>query len=231
MGWRRRDGGGRSKKSKKPKKRGNRAAERERRERRHPYRQAHYGKVKWFSDAELMADNKAGTVRRFVLQCGLGKTFEEKLIAIAKAVNSFKTVNHDYETISDSWGNRTAFEIIHSKQFYALRGSLQSKRFKVEGCMDATTAFVAAARILAAEEKVVAQVFFVRWGVHSFVRVQFGGKNFLIDPGAFEGIREIKGMLASTLQSARKRMQYAEGFGPREIGLVSLNTFHRYAVE
>ena len=183
-------------------------------------------RVRRFSDKEMVSDNARGTIKRFAVQNAGGKSFFEKVLSLSKAISSFQTVEKPYQTIFASWGNRTASEIISQKTLYAIE-STGEKTTKVEGCMDAATALTAAARALASLENIKAKVFFARWKTHSGVRVQVGSESRFFPGGS--RMKNVKGLIAKKIEKAKEDGVYAEGFGPRAIGLKMLSDFHKYA--
>jgi len=185
--------------------------------------------AKRLSDAELFADRRK-TIQSFVRSNAKGNDILQKFASLAEAIRNFETIEKDYETISRAWGNRAAEEILSRKNFFALTGQ-KRLNYKVEGCMDAAIAFVASARTLAEIAKIPAKVFFVRMGSHSLVRIEAEGKNILYDPSIHRPNREIRGKLAEVIKKYKTEGKYAEGFGPREIGLRTLSDFHRYSMQ
>jgi hypothetical protein len=179
------------------------------------------------SDHELFED-RSGHIKNFVLAHANGRNFEERLLSLAVTISRLPRVEVDYLTITKKWGNRSAEEILSEGTTFALKDSSRVGR-DIQGCMDTTTAFVAAARILAKIEKIPAKVYFVRWGNHSTARVEYNKKSLRLDP--YDGTRypgDSRAKYSIHRKMARIDPYYAEGGGPREIGLYTIHDFEKY---
>lgn len=182
-------------------------------------------KIAAIPDQRLLADDSRKTIERFVRQNANENTFSKKLQSLSDKIGSFETIERNIETVSQLWCNRSAVEIIFQKNLIAI-DSLQRARFRVEGCSDVAIAFIASVRILAKLEGKKARAYFVRWGTHAGVRVITEGEDLLFLGGK---AKHLKGRVLEKLNSDKRNGIYAEGSGPREIGLNSLADFHKYA--
>lgn len=182
-----------------------------------------FQRVRTLTDKRLLADDSRKTIERFVKQNATGKTFLENLQSLSDKIQAFQAKEGNLETVKQLWCNRSAVEIISQKSLVEID---LTEKYNVEGCTDIATALLASARTLARLQGVKAEILFVRWKAHTGVRVKFGVQDWLFKGG--EAI-QIKDRFLKKIETDKRENQYAEGFGPRAIGLNSLADFHRYS--
>jgi hypothetical protein len=183
--------------------------------------------IKRLPNSKIFADKK-GIVRNFVSKNIISSDFETNLMNVIKKIQKFDKIELPYSKIYATWGNRSAENIIKNKKIFIINGNERHK-ILVLGCMDYAVAAVASARILAKRMGVSANVYFVRWRNHSYVRVEFGKRNLLIN--TFENRDVIEISTGQDIAFFKKEFEngvYKEGVGPHEIGLNKLKDYYKY---
>lgn len=187
---------------------------------------------KRLTDAQMLDDSR-GVAKRFVAEHATGNNLLEKLESLSKKIHMFWVVALDRKKIGALWANRTASEILSTKTIFEAQGPTDQKDIPpIGGCIDHTIAMMAATMALGKQEKIPLQVFFVRRGNHSLVRIATGTQRVFVDPSEplnSPHVTVITPFTESKINREKRAGFYNDGVGPRAIGLNRLTDFWKYS--
>jgi hypothetical protein len=166
-----------------------------------------------------------------VLKNAIGDTFWDRIWGLYIGASKIPSSQQSLETNKRAWANRPATEIIASNNAFVSDRPIQAGHGLIGGCVDRTIVLLAAMRTLARMEKEPLAAKFVRSGEHSYVRTDYRGQSFFFDPNISTGTHAVSEEEERWIERAAKEGTYAQGFGPRSIGIRTTTHFGKYAAK
>ena len=158
--------------------------------------------------------------------------------ALGGKIMNFKVVPLPYDALKLAYLQRTGSEVIQSREVFSLGEERGKPRLEIEGCNDHALAMMVSLKALGIESK------FARWHNHTLVRAKLDGNDSLIDMRMIgiesrngntiaRWVKEVKvrplsARVVEFIARLKEQGRYAEGLGPREIGMSTIKDFARY---